>query len=110
MRGSGRDRPELDGPVHQVMLNRLGEELTTAVGLDALDWEWHLLNEALQEGEGVGCRGAAVNAEHLVAAAIVDCRVLIDARADFADGHLSGGAGSGAGVTLGARAPAPRRL
>src|SRR5215208_6594459 len=101
MRGSGRDRPELDGPVHQVMLNRLGEELTTAVGLDALDWEWHLLNEALQEGEGVGCRGAAVNAEHLVAAAIVDCRGLIDARPDFADVHL------GSSNDTGSRRPRP---
>lgn len=47
---SGRDRPKLDRPIYQSLLNRLGEEFTTAIGLDALDQERHLLDESLQKG------------------------------------------------------------
>src|SRR5215217_7793731 len=87
-----------------------GEELAPAIGLDALDRERHLLNEALQKIEGVGARGAAVDAEHLVAAAIVDRRVLVDARPDLTDVHLDAIAWDGTAVAACSLAPPARSL
>jgi hypothetical protein len=56
--------------------------------LNALDRKRHLLDDPLQKVEGFGARGAALDAEHLVATAIADRGVLIDAWPDLADVHL----------------------
>jgi hypothetical protein len=60
--------------------------------------------------EGVGGCGAAVDAEHLVAAAIVDRGVLIDARPDLADVHLNAIARDGTAVAACSLAPPARSL
>ena len=49
MRRPRRDRPELNRVASEPALHGLGEELPAPVGLDALDRERHLINDAFQE-------------------------------------------------------------
>ena len=70
----------------------------------------HLLDDPFQKAEGVGARGAAIDAEHLVAAAIVDRGVLVDAWPDFTDVHLDAVTGDRAAVASFALAPPSRPL
>jgi hypothetical protein len=78
--------------------------------LNALDRERHLLDEPLQKVEGVGACGAAIDAERLVAAAIVDRGVLVDAKPDLADVHLDTVPGERAAVAACPLAPPARPL
>jgi hypothetical protein len=104
MRRAGPDRPELDAPSLQLLLDLVGEELLTAVGLDALHGERHFLEHLLEEGQAVGGGAARVEAEDLEARAVVDRGVLVEAGADLADVDLHPVAGYRAAVALGALA------
>ncbi len=47
------NRPELDALVHQAPLHRFSEELAAAVGLDALNRKWHLLDDSIKEKQRI---------------------------------------------------------
>jgi hypothetical protein len=70
------DRAELDAPFAQPVLDVVGEELLAAVGLDPLDGERHLLDDALEEVERAPGVLAGVRGEHLEVGAVVDGGVL----------------------------------
>src|SRR6478735_7146563 len=80
--------PELDAPVTQAALDLVGEELTAAVGLDALHREGHAGAHALKEVERVAGTFVRIDAQHLPAGAVVDGGVLVEARCDLAGVEL----------------------
>jgi hypothetical protein len=109
----GRSRcnwPEFDSPIHEALLNGFGKELATAVGLDALDRERHLLDDVIEKIESAHRRSSAIKAQDLVAAAIVDRSVLIDSGPDLADIHLDALPRDRPAVAPFALAPPPRPL
>lgn len=91
-------------------MHLLGEEFQPAIGRDALDWKRRLLDHAIERGERVGGGPPTINAEDLVAAAIVYCRILVDAWRDLADVHLNLVAGKRATVTPNFLQPPARPL
>ena len=98
VRRSRRHGAELDRPFHQPALDIFGKELKTAISLDALDRKRHFLHDAFKEGQSAFGISSWINAENLVAATIIDRRVLINAGRDFADVHLHAVARNGTRV------------
>ena len=70
MRRPWLDRAELDGPIHEPLLHLFGKELQAAVALDALDRKRHLLDQSVEEVQGIGGRTAGIDAENAVAWAV----------------------------------------
>ena len=79
-----------------------GKELEPAISLNALDRKRHFLHDALKEGQSALCISSWINAKYLVAATIIDRRVLINPRRDFADAHLHAVAWDGTRILPGA--------
>lgn len=104
MRRARADRPELDPPVAQLVLHLVGEELLSAIGLNALNGKRHGRAQLPQKGNRVGGSLAREDAGDLPAGAIVDCSVLIDAGGNLADIDLNAIAGHRPTVSLAALA------
>lgn len=105
MRRSWADGAELDPPGLQLLLDRVGEELLTAIGLNALDRERHLLDDLFEKCQCAGRGPAGKETQHLEARAVVDGGVLIEAGADLADIDLDAVARDGTTVALDALPP-----
>jgi hypothetical protein len=61
--GAWRNRPEFDALVHQTPLHRFGEELATPVGLDTLDWKWHLFDDTIKKKQRISGVSARVDSQ-----------------------------------------------
>ena len=88
VRRSRRQGTEFDRPFHHPALDIFSKELESAIGLDALDRKRHLLYDAPKKGQRALCVSPWINAKNLVAAAIIDRRILKNSGRDFADVHL----------------------
>src|SRR4028119_1534390 len=69
VRGTGPVGPELDAPVTQPVLDLVGVELPTSIGLDALHGKGHVSAHPLKEVERAGGVSVRVDAQHLPAGA-----------------------------------------
>src|SRR5437762_12422819 len=83
MRRPGRDWSKLDEVCPQPVLDLLGKKLSAAIGLRALNRERHLLSHSLEKRERVLRRPARIQPKLSKPAAIIDGRVLINARPDL---------------------------
>jgi hypothetical protein len=99
---SRRHWTELDRLFHRPELNRFGKELEPGIGLYALDRKQHFLHDAVKEGQSALCISSWINAEYLVAATIIDRRVLRNPGRNFVDVHLHAVAWDGTRILPGA--------
>jgi hypothetical protein len=81
--------PKLDADLHESPLHLLSEELEAAIGLNPLDWERHLFDHSVDEGERVRSGAPRIDAKNSEATAIVYCRVLVHAWRNLARVHLN---------------------
>src|ERR1700761_677010 len=74
---AGADRTEADALAHEALLHLVGEEFSTAIGLNALYRERHAANDAVEEDERACRRFVRSEAEHAVTGAVIYGGVLI---------------------------------
>ena len=85
---TGADRPKFNSIHHEPFLHRVREQLRSAVGLNALNVEAHLLNDGIQEVDGVLGRSAGIRTQDTTARSIIERCVLKHTCGDLADVHL----------------------